>query len=74
MAASHCGSIHDQEEASAPGADLYAVLGLNRECTDAELRVAYRRLAMVRFQFDDDELANQCCFISSSSNQQLQID
>lgn len=47
MAASHCGSIHDQEEASAPGADLYAVLGLNRECTDAELRVAYRRLAMI---------------------------
>jgi hypothetical protein len=30
------------------GADLYAVLGLKKECTDAELRVAYRRLAMVR--------------------------
>ncbi|GJN00671.1 hypothetical protein PR202_ga17867 [Eleusine coracana subsp. coracana] len=25
-----------------------AVLGLNKECTDAELRVAYRRLAMLR--------------------------
>ncbi|CAN6202217.1 unnamed protein product, partial [Urochloa humidicola] len=36
-----------QEEASGPGADLYAVLGLNRECTDAELRGAYRRLAMI---------------------------
>ncbi|EER88003.1 hypothetical protein BDA96_10G087500 [Sorghum bicolor] len=48
-ATSHCGNIQDQdEEASAPGAaDLYAVLGLNRECTDAELRVAYRRLAMI---------------------------
>lgn len=31
----------------APGADLYAVLGLNRECTHAELRVAYRKLAMI---------------------------
>ncbi|PAN25341.1 hypothetical protein PAHAL_4G294100 [Panicum hallii] len=31
----------------APGADLYAVLGLSRECTDAELRGAYRRLAMI---------------------------
>jgi curved DNA-binding protein CbpA len=29
------------------GADLYAVLGLKKECTDAELRVAYRRLAMI---------------------------
>jgi len=48
MAASHCGNVQDQEKASAPGADLYAVLGLSRECTDAELRVAYRRLAMVR--------------------------
>lgn len=36
------------EEPSTPGADLYAVLGLNRECTDAELRGAYRKLAMVR--------------------------
>ncbi|OEL15814.1 hypothetical protein BAE44_0023166 [Dichanthelium oligosanthes] len=44
MAACH-GNL--QEEASASGADLYAVLGLNRECTDAELRGAYRRLAMI---------------------------
>lgn len=45
-AAGHRGSLGD--EASAPGADdLYAVLGLSRECTDAELRVAYRRLAMI---------------------------
>ncbi|KAL5200439.1 hypothetical protein ABZP36_021642 [Zizania latifolia] len=28
-------------------ADLYAVLGLRKECTDAELRVAYRKLAMI---------------------------
>ncbi|KAG8076957.1 hypothetical protein GUJ93_ZPchr0006g43261 [Zizania palustris] len=27
--------------------DLYAVLGLRKECTDAELRVAYRKLAMI---------------------------
>ncbi|KAF7094275.1 hypothetical protein CFC21_096597 [Triticum aestivum] len=27
-------------------ADLYAVLGLKRECSDADLRLAYRRLAM----------------------------
>ncbi|RCV20248.1 hypothetical protein SETIT_4G041200v2 [Setaria italica] len=46
MAAGRGGNL--QEEASAaPGADLYAVLGLNRECTDAELRGAYRRLAMI---------------------------
>lgn len=45
MTAGQCGNIQDQE--AAPGADLYAVLGLNRECTDAELRVAYRRLAMI---------------------------
>ncbi|KAL6606795.1 hypothetical protein ACP70R_042448 [Stipagrostis hirtigluma subsp. patula] len=36
------GNLHED----APGADLYAVLGLRKECTDAELRVAYRRLAM----------------------------
>ncbi|XP_066376573.1 uncharacterized protein [Miscanthus floridulus] len=47
MAASHCGNVQGQEKASAPVADLYAVLGLSRECTDAELRVAYRRLAMI---------------------------
>uniref|UniRef100_A0A0E0A689 J domain-containing protein n=1 Tax=Oryza glumipatula TaxID=40148 RepID=A0A0E0A689_9ORYZ len=28
-------------------ADLYAVLGLSRECTDADLRLAYRKLAMI---------------------------
>ena len=27
-------------------ADLYAVLGLKKECSDADLRLAYRRLAM----------------------------
>uniref|UniRef100_A0A0E0L8X7 J domain-containing protein n=1 Tax=Oryza punctata TaxID=4537 RepID=A0A0E0L8X7_ORYPU len=27
--------------------DLYAVLGLSRECTDADLRLAYRKLAMI---------------------------
>ncbi|XP_037460409.1 chaperone protein DnaJ-like [Triticum dicoccoides] len=30
----------------AADADLYAVLGLNKECSDADLRLAYRRLAM----------------------------
>lgn len=36
--------------AAAPGeagSDLYAVLGLKKECSDAELKVAYRKLAMV---------------------------
>ncbi|TVU12218.1 hypothetical protein EJB05_45851 [Eragrostis curvula] len=42
MAAGH-GNV--QEDAT--GADLYAVLGLKKECTDAELRVAYRKLAMI---------------------------
>ncbi|CAN6164764.1 unnamed protein product [Urochloa humidicola] len=46
MAAAGCGNLQD-EEAPAPGADLYAVLGLSKECTDAELRGAYRRLAMI---------------------------
>jgi preprotein translocase subunit Sec63 len=27
--------------------DLYGVLGLKKECSDADLRLAYRRLAMV---------------------------
>ncbi|XP_062227530.1 uncharacterized protein LOC133925796 [Phragmites australis] len=37
------GKLHED----APGADLYAILGLKKECTDGELRVAYRRLAMI---------------------------
>ena len=28
--------------------DLYAVLGLNKECTASELRDAYKKLALVR--------------------------
>lgn len=31
--------------------DLYAVLGLNKECTAAELRTAYKKLAMVSIFF-----------------------
>uniref|UniRef100_A0A8R7R0J7 J domain-containing protein n=1 Tax=Triticum urartu TaxID=4572 RepID=A0A8R7R0J7_TRIUA len=31
----------------AADADLYAVLGLKKECSDADLRLAYRRLAMI---------------------------
>ncbi|CAL5044060.1 unnamed protein product [Urochloa decumbens] len=46
-AAAGCGGNLQDEASAAPGADLYAVLGLNRECTDAELRGAYRRLAMI---------------------------
>ncbi|RLN12106.1 chaperone protein DnaJ-like [Panicum miliaceum] len=45
MAAGRGGRGSLPEDAS--GADLYAVLGLSRECTDAELRGAYRRLAMI---------------------------
>jgi hypothetical protein len=30
------------------GGDLYAVLGLKKECSDADLKVAYRKLAKVR--------------------------
>lgn len=30
------------------GGDLYSVLGVNKECSDADLKVAYRKLAMVR--------------------------
>lgn len=29
--------------------DLYAVLGLNKECTTTELRTAYKKLALVSF-------------------------
>jgi hypothetical protein len=46
-AAGSGGNLQEEEASAAPGADLYAVLGLNRECTDAELKGAYRRLAMV---------------------------
>lgn len=33
------------------GGDFYAVLGLNKECSEAELRNAYKKLAMVRIEF-----------------------
>ncbi|KAF8730191.1 hypothetical protein HU200_017164 [Digitaria exilis] len=36
------------DAAGEAGSDLYAVLGLKKECSDAELKVAYRKLAMVR--------------------------
>ena len=29
--------------------DFYAVLGLNKECSDSELRNAYKMLAMVSY-------------------------
>lgn len=37
---------HRQVGAFGDNVDLYAVLGLKKECSDAELRLAYRRLAM----------------------------
>ncbi|KAK3128612.1 hypothetical protein QOZ80_6BG0464130 [Eleusine coracana subsp. coracana] len=43
MAAGRGNNVQDD----ASGGDLYAVLGLKKECTDADLRVAYRRLAMI---------------------------
>ncbi|WVZ73385.1 hypothetical protein U9M48_021696 [Paspalum notatum var. saurae] len=36
----------DEAAAAEGGGDLYAVLGLKKECSDAELKVAYRKLAM----------------------------
>ncbi|XP_062221778.1 uncharacterized protein LOC133921070 isoform X2 [Phragmites australis] len=36
----------DAAAAGEGGSDLYAVLGLKKECSDAELKVAYRKLAM----------------------------
>ncbi|KAJ1281335.1 hypothetical protein BS78_04G298200 [Paspalum vaginatum] len=36
----------DAAAAGEGGGDLYAVLGLKKECSDAELKVAYRKLAM----------------------------
>jgi len=36
-----------RDTAAAAGSDLYAVLGLKKECSDTELKVAYRKLAMV---------------------------
>jgi hypothetical protein len=41
MAAGGSGIRHDAD------VDLYGVLGLKKECSDADLRIAYRRLAMV---------------------------
>ncbi|KAG2654500.1 hypothetical protein PVAP13_1NG522000 [Panicum virgatum] len=35
-----------RDTAAAAGSDLYAVLGLKKECSDTELKVAYRKLAM----------------------------
>uniref|UniRef100_A0A453PTE2 J domain-containing protein n=1 Tax=Aegilops tauschii subsp. strangulata TaxID=200361 RepID=A0A453PTE2_AEGTS len=34
------------EPAAPGGGDLYAVLGLSKECSDADLKLAYRKLAM----------------------------
>ena len=31
--------------------DLYAVMGLKKECTTTELRSAYKKLALVSFRF-----------------------
>jgi hypothetical protein len=40
--------VRGGEDASAAvDVDLYGVLGLNKECSDADLRLAYRKLAMV---------------------------
>jgi hypothetical protein len=36
-----------EDASGAVDVDLYAVLGLKKECSDADLRLAYRRLAMV---------------------------
>lgn len=33
------------------GEDFYAVLGLKKECSEAELRNAYKKLALVRIEF-----------------------
>jgi preprotein translocase subunit Sec63 len=41
-------------DATAGAVDLYAVLGLNKECSEAELKNAYKKLALVwnfSFQF-----------------------
>uniref|UniRef100_A0A8I6Z7Y4 J domain-containing protein n=1 Tax=Hordeum vulgare subsp. vulgare TaxID=112509 RepID=A0A8I6Z7Y4_HORVV len=37
---------HRQRRLGGADVDLYAVLGLKKECSDADLRLAYRRLAM----------------------------
>ncbi|KAF0903824.1 hypothetical protein E2562_029926 [Oryza meyeriana var. granulata] len=47
MGAGGGGDRQHQQQDGGADADLYAVLGLSRECTDAELRVAYRKLAMI---------------------------
>jgi hypothetical protein len=41
------GSEERRVDASGADVDLYGVLGLKKECSDADLRLAYRRLAMV---------------------------
>uniref|UniRef100_A0A453R0Q6 J domain-containing protein n=1 Tax=Aegilops tauschii subsp. strangulata TaxID=200361 RepID=A0A453R0Q6_AEGTS len=40
------GGMVDHRQLGVADADLYAVLGLKKECSDADLRLAYRRLAM----------------------------
>lgn len=34
-------------DAAAGAVDLYAVLGLKKECTEADLKIAYKKLALV---------------------------
>jgi hypothetical protein len=42
------------------GSSLYAVLGVASDCSDAELRTAYRKLAMVR-SIVDSHFARLLC-------------
>lgn len=54
-------------DAAAEGGDLYAVLGLKKECSEAELKVAYRKLAKVRaiqFLISHRLSVAGCCSIS----------
>ena len=44
------GELEQMANGEEKGRDFYAVLGLDKECTDSELRNAYKKLAMVRIQ------------------------
>jgi hypothetical protein len=45
------------EPAAGDGGDLYAVLGLNKECSESDLKGAYRKLAMVRNYADSSSFS-----------------
>ena len=53
--------------------DLYAVLGLNKECTSTELRTAYKKLALVSLLFLSEQHIDSVWSIACNNNNSILI-